>query len=470
MRYAGWNFEKTLLVRETANIARSGELLDVCLAVESDRAANLANDVRVVLKKDWNVLDREIPSQVHRIERHGATTTFRVACNIDLPAGGTQRIGVFYDNPQAPRPDYQGNLDITGNGLAHTIDTPFYTVTTDAKSGQLKTITAKTDDQGTTNLHRLDVPGSVQPGNIVVFAADDRSMGILPMSATPGLPAPTDTGKMPVPHLQQAASAADWQQPQIVEEARGPVFFRQTRKGRLVPPGSDPKRDWPELEITYKFFAELPCILVHSRLTFPQDAGVFAVCNDVVSLSRAMFSHYTFRPVSPSLPLTDVEEMGHIVVDAVHGADLPPGLAFSDFLPHHLAWHAFINIHLLKERAITGIQLASSGGATYRPGTYVIRDEKSVQWCRAPIYVQARNRRENVIRVPAGTVFEEANTLCFSNWDQQWGQRIDALGKRLNNPPAVTVHPVYLGDAPPEPFEPLPVGRRADAYLRAGVR
>jgi hypothetical protein len=94
-----------------------------------------------------------------------------------------------------------------------------------------------------------------------------------------------------------------------------------------------------------------------------------------------------------------------------------------------------------------------------------------VQWLRAPIYVHARNRAQNVVTVPAGTVVEDMNAVYPSDWSERWGQRVDALGKRLNNPLAVSAHPVYLGElAPAEPFEPLPHGTRADAYMRAGVR
>jgi hypothetical protein len=454
MRYAGWNFEKTLLVRETAGIARPGELVDVRLAVETEHAGSLQNDVRVILKKDWYVLDREVPSQVYAIERHGATTTFRVAFHMDLAPLQVQRVGVYYDNPTAPAPTYGSDVDVQGAGLGLKIETPYCAVETDATSGQLSAITAKSDVEGSTALRRLNSPGRVQEGNVVIVAQADGGAC-----------------------RAVALSAADWRAPEVVREVRGPLFFAQTRRGRLVPPEADPHRPWPELEVTYKFFAQLPCFLVHSRLTFPEDLGVFGVYNDVVSLHRAQFSHYTFRPVSPNLPLTDVEEMGHVVVDPAWTGDLPDGPALAGFLPLDLAWHAFINFHPLKELAVTGIQLLSDvrtpGGESilYRPATYLVREGQEVRWFRAPIYVETRDRPENIVRVPGATVFEELNALVISSWDPEWGARTDALGKRLNHPVAVTSHPVYVGEpAPAEAFETLPAGRRAAAYRRAGVR
>lgn len=454
MRYQGWNFEKTLLVEERANLARQGELVDVRLAVESDRAANVERDARVVLKKDWNVLDREVPSQVYRVRRYGGTTTFRVAFHLDLGPGVRQRVGVRYDNPAASGAAYETDLEVEGAGLGYKVETPFYAVETDARSGQLRTVTGKVAEEGGTALHRLAPAGRTQPGNVVIFAVEEGGAC-----------------------RAAAVTAADWDRPEVVEETRGSIFFSQTRRGRLVAPNADSRRAWPELEIAYRFFAQLPYFLVYSRLTFPEDTGVFGVYNDVVLVDRAPFSHYTFRPVSPGLPLTDVEEMGHILVDPAWTSDLPAGLAFSGFLPYDLPWHAFINMHPLREHAFTGIQLRSAmhspGGepVTYRPATYLLREQASLQWFRAPIYVETRDRRENVVVVPAGTVYEDLHALSPSGWDQAWGQRTDALGRQLMNPLEVSAHPVYLGEpAPAEEFEVLPFGRRADAYLRAGVR
>ena len=159
MRYAGWNFEKTLLVRDTAIIERPGEFVDVRLAVESDRAANIENDARVILKKDWNILDREVPSQVYGVERHGATTTFRVAFHVDVGRGDQRRVGVYYDNPKARRAsDTSASLEVRGAGLAHTIETPFYIVQTDAKSGQLTSSRARSTIRARTNFRRMDPP------------------------------------------------------------------------------------------------------------------------------------------------------------------------------------------------------------------------------------------------------------------------------------------------------------------------
>jgi hypothetical protein len=452
MQYQGWNFEKTLLVSSPAG-PRTHQHVDVCIPVDSRSAGSLERDVRVILKKDWNQLDREIPSQVYQVSQHGGVTTCRVAFTMDVPAQDAQRVGVYYDNPAAAPPAYQSPLDVRGNGLGYIVKTPHYTVETDPATGQIKTIDG-----------RFSVPSSdarfirytdlLQEGAAVTFAVEDgRDVG----------PA--------------RASAAKWTEPEIVEDVRGPVFFKQTRRGKLMYPGCQRPELCPDLDICYKFFAHQPYFLVYTRLSFPADTKVFAIYTGMLAVNRARYTHYTFRPVSANLPDTDMEEMGHILVDPAHTADLPHGSAFSDLLPYDLAWHAFINVKHGSAHAISCIQLHQAAGPAavsfpfYRSATYLMRDETTLCGLRAPVYVAVRNRSENAVTIPAGTVLENLDAIACDLFDRDWGNRTDDLGRKLNTPVRVDVHPrLMAGPVPPEPFEPLPCGARGDAYRRFGVR
>ena len=452
MQYQGWHYEKTLLVKSLAG-DRAGEHIDVCIPVESHCAGSLGRDVRVVLKKDWNQLDREIPSQVYQVAQHGDVTTCRVAFTMDVPAQDCQRVGIYYGNPDAPEPAYLSLMEVRGQGRGCTIKTPHYTVGTDATTGQTKAIDG-----------RFDVPHSdarlirftdiCQEGAAVIFAVEGAE-GIMPVKA----------------------SAAQWTEPTITEDIRGPVFVKKTRRGKLAYPGCPTPDSCPDLEIAYKSFAHQPYFLVHTRLTFPTDTKVFAIQTGMLAVNRSRYTHYTFRPVSPDLPQTDVEEMGHILVDPALTPDLPHGSAFSHLLPYNLAWHAFINAKHGTAQAISSIQLHHSikpGAAPfpfYRNATYLMRDEMSLCGLRAPVYVAVRNRKENVVTIPAGTIIEEVDAVACDLFDRDWGNRTDALGRRLNTPVSIEVHPRFLaGPVPAEPFEPLPYGTRSDAYRRFGVR
>jgi hypothetical protein len=114
MRYRGWNYEKTLLLESKDSVDRRGEIVDAFITVPAECSGNLENDVRVVLKPDWNRIGTELPCQVYAIERHGDVASFRVVFAVDVPPHGSRRIGVLYDNPAATKPQVQTTFDVSG--------------------------------------------------------------------------------------------------------------------------------------------------------------------------------------------------------------------------------------------------------------------------------------------------------------------------------------------------------------------
>jgi hypothetical protein len=270
------------------------------------------------------------------------------------------------------------------------------------------------------------------------------------------------------------ASPAQWKEPEVVEDVRGPVFVKLVRRGKLAWSGCPAPERCPDLEVTYRFFADQPFFLVHTRLTFVEDTPVFGVRIGGMAVEPGTFTHYTFRPVTPpGLPDTDIEEMGHILIDPEHTADLPAGPAFADLIPYNIAWHGFIRVRKALDRGMAMIQLRhakSPDFPLYRAGTYMFREADGFSCARVPVHVKT-HLPETAVTVPAGAFVENLDAVTFDAFDAEWGQRADRLGKRLNNPLEVNVHPRFmLGDVPPETWEPLPRGERADAYRRFGVR
>ncbi|HTL53553.1 MAG TPA: hypothetical protein VL860_13335 [Planctomycetota bacterium] len=452
MQYQGWHFEKTLLIRSMSGIA-AREFIDVRMPVETVASGNLQNDVRVVLKGDWNQLDREIPSQVYDIRTHGTVTTCRVAFHVDLPAHAMQRIGIFYDNPIAAAPNYPAQLEVRETPTGATIKTSRYMVETEVRTGLIKGIVGRID---VPNLDpRLIRCSDVQQEFAAVVFAMNAGDAVHPVRV----------------------SAANWTGARIVEDIRGPVFIKLTRRGHLLPGPDLPLEASPVLTVTCKYFADQNYFLVHSRIEFPVEARVFGVFHGVLRAERAKFTHYSFRPVSPDLPNSEIEEMGHILIDPEHTADLPPGIASSGLLPYDLAWQAFISTRKGSECGLAALQLRSSDQSPgrpfpyYRKSAYLEREAGSAAFFRAPIYAKIRNRPENVAVIPAGSVVENLDAWVWDVFDRDWGVRTDQLGKRLNSPPVVEMHPPMLaGPVPLEIDEPLPRGERAAAYLRYGVR
>jgi len=456
MRYRGWNFEKTLLLESKDSVDRRGEIVDAFVTVPAECAGNLENDVRVVLKPAWNRIGDELPRQVYAVERHGDVASFRVVFAVDVPPHGSRRIGILYDNPAAAKPEVQSALDVTGAGCGLAVDARDYAVACDPRSGEIGRAVVKVRRVENTFLKEITPAGSVQPGVSVDFPAADGGC--------------------------TTARASDWRDPPIVSEVHGPLFHSVTREGPLVLPADAIAAEPPVLRATHTFFADAPYVLVDSRLSFPADTGVLGISMGSLRADSAKLSHYTFRPVSPSLKPTDVEEMGHLIIDPVSVGNLPEGNMLSGFIPFDCAWHSFIHIYKggwASQYAVTGINLRSAAAvadgrppALYRNATYLFREGGAVRWFRAPIYVKRRDRRENIVVVPAGSVYRETDALVFGHWNAEgWAQEIEALGRRLNTPLAVSTHPALPGRVEPADHGAcFAYGERRDAYLRAGVR
>lgn len=459
MKYRGWNFEKTLLIQSESPFDRQNEFIDVAVTVETKCAATLSRDVRVVMKPAWNRFGKEVPCQVYDIREHGSITVFRVAFVADLPAHSTQRVGILYDNPDAECARYESDLVMSDEGKGRTIENGHYRAHLDPESGNLDALSIKLRVLEYTHLKGLTPECNPQGGVRVIFADPAE------------------------PEKPSSASAADWQQPET-NWVEGPLFISVVRRGRLAPVGQPATDRHPSLELGYRFVADQPVILVSSRLEFHQDTPVYGIHNDWVTAKKDCFSHYCFRPHTPSLPATDVEEAGHILVTAEHIQGLPPGPIFGGFLPYNLAWHAFINTVRNQEfrfdYALTGIRLHESsqspGGQAphYRPATYLSHDQNQLSWFRAPVYVKKQNRVENMITIPKGSVYAETYALHLGEWDEKknWLQQIDTLGKRLNQPLTITQHPCLL-DGTIIPEETSVLSQRPNfgfAYKKGGIR
>ena len=349
---------------------------------------------------------------------------------------------------------------ITAELSVHLCQNTHFIVNTDHRSGQISEIFMKGTVLEYVHVKRLTPENYVQPGAAVVFAEHGNG------GACRGV----------------ALSAASWEEPESTVVNTGPLFFSVVRKGRLRFPQKAEEK-CPILEVAYKFFADKPYFLLSSRLAFADDTDVFGVRNEIATVANSCFSHYCFRPVTPTLADTDVEEVGHLLVDEEDTRTLPQGIMFSNFLPYDLAWHAFINTVMRKEfrfrYAMAGLRLAESsrspGGDAprYRHATYLSKDNGALSWHRAAVYVKTQDCGENVVRIPAGTVYEETNALYFAEWDERkrWLAATDELGKRLNNRLQISIHPRFLGGVvPPEEFELLPVGDLSLNYSKAGVR
>jgi len=458
MKYRGWNFEKTLLIRSDCPYDRPDEFIDVFVTVETQSARNLANDVRVIIKPAWNQLGREMPCQLYDIQKHGPVTTFRVAFMADIPANATQRVGILYDNPDAIKPCYETDLSVSGEGCSRKIENRHFRVNTDPFSGQLDAVSIKLQVLEYTHLKRLTPENHPQEGVQIIFADKSNPAGA------------------------KTAVAASWREPETTC-VQGALFCSLARRGKLSPGGQPARQHHPSLEIEYKFFADLPYFLVSSRLEFHEDTPVYGIYNDILTVNKSCFSHYCFRPTTPSLPPTDMEEAGHILVADEYTQGLLAGPIFGGFLPYGLPWHAFLSTIRKQDfrfdYALTGIRLEEEAGSPggqapkYRAATYLNHQGDLLSWFRAPVYVKKQDCSDNIIMIPRGTTYSETNAWHFGEWDDKknWLNKTDALGRRMNRKLSITQHPRFLGGpVPAERHVILPCGNFSQDYKKAGVR
>jgi hypothetical protein len=405
-------------------------------------------------------VDRELPSQVYDVRKQGDVTSFRVVFPLDIPAHGEKRVGVYYGNPGAKKPAYESSIDLNiAEGCGYTIASPFYRISADPASGQISGLTMKTRRKEYTHPKPVLPPLGVLPGTGVVFPVEEN-------------------GRLE----GRWVSAADWKAPEIIRNEAGPLFFSITRRAPLPLPKDSAGKAAPVLTVTVTFPAEQPLILVESTLEFPEETGVFRIEGNGVRVNAEKFSHFTFRPVTGTFPETEVEEMGHVLIDPAFGKGMPEGNVLSGFLPLDLAWHAFIRIYKgsrANQYALTSINLECSAGGgkgvkpvMYRPASYLFREKGAVRAFRAPVYVNRQDRKENIVRIPAGSVYRFRDAVHMGMWDNEnWAQEIEALGKALNNPLAVSAHPNLPGRKEPAETDAIfKTGLRKAAYLCAGVR
>ncbi len=441
-KYTAWKYAIEVQAKNGETFARPGEIVDVGLAIPTDRAANLKGDLRVVQKRGFDLLLREIPAQIYGLKTSGDRTEFRVIFKADFQPSSTERFAVFYDNPKALPDEGQPGIGIQQAPQALSLETPFYSVKIDPATGQCMALESRI------------------PGNQPIY----RGGGFFPL---PVVTVPSGSGDMAQPTGLEAARAPGHPDQVIV----GPVFSEIKGSRELVAAHGDAVA---RVKFVYLFLKDERYFVVKSSLHFLKDTPVYAVELNRFAADQAELTHYFFRPYTPSFRPTEIEEVGSIMVDAGTRKGLPNADLLAGMLPVDLAWHAVGNID--KGFSVTAFNLSSHSSGTnspvpnYRPATRARVRSGLVELSNAPICVGTQKGALNTVSVPKGTVFEEAQAISFSDWNNGgWRSVTDQLGRQLNTALEITVYPqTYrtVGQLPVLPHH----GERGGAYERSGIR
>jgi hypothetical protein len=180
------------------------------------------------------------------------------------------------------------------------------------------------------------------------------------------------------------------------------------------------------------------------------------------------------------LKKTEVEEMGHLLIDPEFTRNLPEGTVLSGFMPLQMPWTAMINIHRNKwftqVRYLLDWNVSNSKGAAvpqYRAATYLFRDKGFYESALMPVYTKNCVDKRNLTIIPAGTEISFELAMAFSPFEEAvWGKKTDHIGRVMNQPLTVQVHPLLVnenGGWSDHPVFTL-AGKRSSDYLTSGVR
>ncbi len=454
MKYKGWHFEKTALVRIGGIYPRLNTLLAVELRIPAGHATTIEKDLRVVSKPAWNRYGAELPYQLYDLRNERGMVVLSVVFRADLEPGKQNRFGFVYNNPDALPVKYPSDITFgKKEGLGFFIDALDYRLEAGSSHGLLDFVMMK--------MHYLE---GTFPKQVVTPAVGHHGVRLM-----------VRTDK----ELLELSEAYPLEG-RITRMEEGPLFTRVTKICRLGAEGlTQAPADYPELETDYIFFSGQPYYTVRTRLHFGSPARICRLAHDTMTVGNRMFSHYSFRPVSKCLPPQDLEEMGHVLIDPDYTAEIPDGPLMGCLIPGDIAWHAFIRTHKgsrVSRYAYTRISLTAPDekAPSYQSATVVEKDDArgSVRAGRYPVYVRNTGVAENALSVEAGTVWERTDLHYIRKWDEEhYANEVEKLGLEMNQRPEIEMHPV-TPFSEIEKANPLGLfyGNYANAYTHPGVR
>lgn len=331
--HGDWRYYASLVVRETAGIARTNEPIHALLGLYADRLTDPAREIRFVGINPSSGAPHETPCQVYDISVYDAesdqfnqpTTTFEVAFLADVPAHARKVYLIFYGNPHAPAPHYASDLHISGESLAFTIDNDYYRARLHARAGTLDDVLLK-GGANTLFEHHVENNGALHwnPG---VYTRERRW-----------------------------AHQSDWNPPPTELSYGGPVFFMTRRSGPLP--------SYPEVlcTVTYTFYAHQPYIMMSSSLDIIDDIDVHALRSE-----EAVFNHKVVREFAWKQPNGDV---GTVVIKTLPRHPVP-----AMEIDARAPWWAFFNRDVPCALAAINLELLgmqrADGLAQWKPYFYL---------------------------------------------------------------------------------------------------
>jgi hypothetical protein len=377
-----WKNYLTLSLSEESKCKRTNYPVHATVGILS-HYFHAPEEIRVVKvkKKGMEVTYSEIPCQVYdikqwedqdllsaeeideetgkRIDRYHPTTTFSLCFLADLKPKEDASYVVFYNNPSAPKPLYETDLQISGEGLGKTIENSHYKIVLDGTSGMILEIYEK--NTGLKLEHKLETNGAVH--------------------WNPGTYSP--------PHSWYHCS--DWENPPF-SEVQGPIFYSIHRAAPL------PHLEDIMVSIDYHFYKSSPVILMESTLQVMEDLFVKALRNGEIVFNKEVFDKAAYRTVMGKIQTID---LAHTRMHPEHVITLRPDTP----------WIALYNEEKDIAFASLFLELSTSniygGGASLQQPYIYIQNGPWYYMARAFVYSFGSNNQSRMLPANKGSIYHE---------------------------------------------------------------
>ncbi len=404
-----WKRYKSIVLSETAGIARIAEPVEVLLPFYPDETKDLKREIRVVAVDPETHKLTEVSSQVFDImeylkeddlapDKNGnptrsvpiwlPTVTARMAFLADVPAKSSRVFLVYYNNENAMAKPYFSDLHVQGDAPGLQIDNDLISVVLHPNSGHLDQISLKKRPEFPL-YHRKETNGAIHWN---------------PEIYTP-----------PTPWTH----TSDWKPPQNVKSFSGPVLASSEVWGNL--------REIPQVDasVRYDFYPGKSYFISSSVLRINETVHCLALRNGEIVIKRELITHAAwYDVVRDSVINYDVTGMPDLT-DLKMEADVP--------------WITFYN-----EKTgvgFAGIQLSyANAGLESSPRLlnpfFYITGGPWIYWARALSLSFLSSNMQQMIPAMKGNVFSEKWAYLVYETDK--GSKpynpVIELQKKLTNP------------------------------------
>lgn len=308
---ADWPYFTSIVLEETAGLARSAEPIHVNIGVFADEIKKPEAEIRVITfdpknpkaGKDGYV---ETMSQIESVSvwrderlleteekdaktgevlhRYDATTSLELVFLADVLPHENKVYQIVYGNRKAEVPNYATDLKVSkGEGMSETVDNAFYSFFLSKNSGSVETVKVLGDGEPVVLEHKLETNGAVH--------------------WNPDIYSP------PTPWVH----ASDWEKP-VYERIAGPLMLRTRRVAPM------PHMDSVDVSVSYEFYAGQPYVLMSSFMEVKKDLFVQAMRNAEIVFNHEVLDEFVWPDEKGAMQSIIVEQARK---HPKHGLEIP---------------------------------------------------------------------------------------------------------------------------------------------------